>query len=211
MTSTVFCIDFDETLSGTDRLRQDIANGVRRIGGEKLEVAYLAAYETVREQHGAVRIPLVLKAVAEQADIDLTTRRQLADMFHTIPYQDYLYPGAEELIAQLKKQGKVIIFSDGDAFFQSQKIYATKAAGLVDAVIILTDKTTHFADLEGYYPADKYVFIDDKQRVLDAAKSYFSERCTTVLVQQGRYVDSSQLSTADLSVGSVDKVADLFH
>ena len=210
MTSIVFCVDFDETLSNTDRLRTDIAQGVRRIGGEELETAYLTAYETVREQHGAVRIPLVLKAIAEQADINLTTRRQLADMFHAIPYQDYLYPGAEELIAQLTKQGKAIIFSDGDAFFQSQKIYSTRAAALADAVIILTDKTKYFADLEGYYPADKYVFIDDKQRVLDAAKGHFGERCTTVLVQQGRYLDSSQLSSADFSVGTVGEVASLF-
>ena len=210
MTSTVFCIDFDETLSSTDQLRADIAQAVRRIGGEELGTAYQVAYETVRKQHGAVRIPLVLQAIAEQTDIDSTTIKQLADMFHTIPYQSYLYPGAEELIARLKKHSKVIIFSDGDAFFQPQKIYSTRVADIVDAVIILTDKTKHFADLEGYYPAERYVFIDDKQRVLDAAKSHFGDRCTTVLVQQGRYVDSSQLSTADLSVSTISDATNLF-
>lgn len=209
MNQTVFCIDFDETLSATDRLRVELAASIRQIGGEALESAYTESYEAVRQEYGAVRIPLVLKKIAEHHEISLETHRQLAELFHAMPYQDFLYPGAEELVVRLKEQGKVIIFSDGDSFFQPQKIYATSIARAADAVIVLIDKTKHFADLEGYYPAERYAFIDDKQRVLDAAKNYFGERCTTVHVRQGRYVEASQVSTADFNVDAVSDVANV--
>ncbi len=209
MTATLFCIDFDETLMNTDRLRADLLEAIRRLGEDELAATYQEAYEATRAEHGVPRIPLVLKTMAERYGLDAKTHRQLADIFHSFPYQDYLYEGAEAVITHLKQFGKVLILSDGDAFFQPEKIRATTAGGLVDGTIILTDKTSHFDDLSGYYPASRYVFIDDKQKVLDAVKQYFGEQATTVLVKQGRYADAGQLSTADTSVATIAEVATL--
>lgn len=208
--TTLFCFDFDETLSNTDRLRADLEAGITAIGGEGLTIIYKKAYEQVREEQGTVRMPLVLRAVAERSNLGPDVHRSLARMIHELPYQNYIYPGSEEAVRQLKALGKVILFSDGDAFFQAQKVYATSIANLVDEVVILPNKVSYFNELEGFWPTDRYVFIDDKQRVLDAAKQYFGDRAVTVLVKQGRYAQSSQEPLADYSVDSIGEVAQLF-
>lgn len=209
MNTTLFCLDFDETLSNTDRLRAGLTEGVRRIGSEELAAAYLEAYETVRKKHGGVSIPLVLKELKDQISIQPETHYQLAELFHTFPYHDYLYPGAEKVVTHLKQQGKVIIFSDGDAFFQPQKIHATPIAALVDGIVILSNKTDYLNEVAGYWPAVRYVFIDDKQHVLDAAKKHFGKKATTILVRQGRYATTTKASAADLSAASIADVPGL--
>lgn len=203
-------MDFDETLSNTDRLRADLLSALRRFGGEQLATDYLNAYEITRKEHGTPRIPLVLKTLVERSLLVPGVHRELARIFHDFPYGEYLYPGAEHTVGHLKKQGCVLILSDGDAFFQPQKIFATSIPNLVDGVIILPNKVDYFNDLAGYWPADRYVFIDDKQRVLDAAKRYFGRQATTVLVQQGRYVDAASESSADMSAPTIADVTDLF-
>lgn len=204
--TTLFCIDFDETLSNTDRLRADIEAGVMAIGGEELAATYKEAYERVRAEQGTVRMPLVLR----ETTADTEVHRRLAKLINELPYQDYIYPGSEDAVRHLKGQGKVVLFSDGDAFFQAQKIYATSIPGLVDGVVILPKKIDYFDELEGFYAADKYVFVDDKQKVLDAAKEYFGERATAVLVRQGRYAKSAAESSADYSFDSIGQVTSLF-
>src|SRR5262249_27142592 len=42
-------------------------------------------------------------------------------------------------------------------------------------------------DVERLYPADHYVLIDDKLRILDAVKKIWCERVTTVFPKQGHY------------------------
>lgn len=210
MSTTLFCLDFDETLFNTDRLRADLAESIHRLGGEGLADAYEAAYEAVRHERDGVSIPLVLSALGERSEVDEGARRRLAELFHAHPYQEYVYTGAEAAIAHLKERGRAIIFSDGDAFFQPQKIYATTLSTLVDGIIILPSKITFLKELAGYWPADQYVFIDDKQRVLNSAKEYFGEKTTTVFVKQGRYAGAATPSTADLSASSIADVPGLF-
>ncbi len=210
MTTTLFCLDFDETLANTDRLRADLLQSIQNLGKAELAATYQEAYETTRKEHGVPRIPLVLRTMVERYGLDFAMHRQLAQLFHTFPYQDYMYPGAEQTASRLKELGQVILLSDGDSFFQPQKIYATTIANIVDSVVVLPGKIDYFDDLSGYWPAEHYVFIDDKQKVLDAAKAYFGDTATTVLVQQGRYADTAQVSTANHTVSSIAEAADLF-
>lgn len=205
----VFCLDFDETLMNTDRLRADLLEEVRKVGGEDLASAYQEAYEATRSEHGVPHLPLVIKKLADTEAISREQHFALVHIFHSYPYNDYLYPGAEEAVTYLRRQGRVLLFSDGNAFFQPQKIYATAIRDMVDSIVVLPNKTAAFEELSGYWPAEKYVFIDDKQKVLDAAKSFFGEQATTVLVRQGRYVDTSSASTADISVASISDVTKL--
>lgn len=208
--TTVFCIDFDETVAHTDRLRDDLADAIHHLGGDSLVNAYLTAYEAVRAEHGVPRMPRILKAATEQSGVDNNVHRQLAAIFQDFSYQEYLYPGAEELIRHLKQQGRVLLFSDGDAFFQTHKIHSTSLATLVDSVVILPHKVEYFDELSGFWPADRYVFIDDKHTVLTAAKKYFGDTTMTVLVRQGRYSDSQHSETNGATVESITDVAALF-
>jgi hypothetical protein len=63
------------------------------------------------------------------------------------------------------------------------------------------------ADIEAHYPADHYVVIDDKLKILSAMKSAWKDRVTTVFPRQGHYAsDPSILAAyppADLSVAHI--------
>ena len=43
------------------------------------------------------------------------------------------------------------------------------------------------ADVESRFPAQHYVMLDDKLRILAAMKSVLYQRLTTVFVRQGHY------------------------
>ena len=64
-----------------------------------------------------------------------------------------------------------LILSDGDAVFQPRKV---ERSGLWQAfenrVLIYVHKEQELDDVERHYPADHYVLIDDKLRILAAVK-----------------------------------------
>jgi hypothetical protein len=60
------------------------------------------------------------------------------------------------------------------------------------------------------YPASHYVMIDDKLRLLNAVKSVWGTRVTTVFPKQGRYANDPQiLADEKLADISVDRIADV--
>jgi FMN phosphatase YigB (HAD superfamily) len=84
--------------------------------------------------------------------------------------------------------GTTVILSDGDAVFQPRKV---ERSGLwhafEDCVLIYIHKEQELDDVERLYPADHYVLIDDKLRILSAVKEIWHERVTTVFPKQGHY------------------------
>ena len=77
--------------------------------------------------------------------------------------------------------GTTVILSDGDAVFQPRKV---ERSGLWQAfddhVLIYVHKEQELDDVERLYPAQHYVMIDDKLRILDAVKQIWGNRVTTV-------------------------------
>jgi hypothetical protein len=90
-----------------------------------------------------------------------------------------------------------VIVSDGDAVFQPRKI---EDSGLFDAfdgnVLIYIHKEEDLADIEARYPADHYVLVDDKVRILAAIKAAWGSRVTTVFPRQGHYALDAELVAA---------------
>src|ERR671934_127022 len=60
---------------------------------------------------------------------------------------------------------------------------------------ILEQKRAELEDVERLYPARHYVLIDDKLRILTAAKKTWGNRVTTVFPQQGHYALDPALHT----------------
>ena len=62
-------------------------------------------------------------------------------------------------------------------------------------------------DVERWHPADHYVLVDDKLRILDAVKQQWRERVTTVFVEQGHYAVDPEVRAAyppaDVNLGSI--------
>jgi len=74
--------------------------------------------------------------------------------------------------------------------------------------LIYIHKEHELDDVERRYPADHYVLIDDKPRILAAVKSAWGDRVTTVLPRQGQFANAPDASSypADLTV---ERISDL--
>jgi len=74
-------------------------------------------------------------------------------------------------------------------------------------VLIYVHKEQELADVEQRYPAEHYVLVDDKLRILAAVKKFWGSRVTTVFVRQGHYAaDPKVLASyppADISIGRI--------
>jgi hypothetical protein len=82
--------------------------------------------------------------------------------------------------------------------FQPRKI---ERSGLWSAVgdeniLIYVHKEHELADVEARFPAEHYVVVDDKLRILDAIKRVWRERVTTVFPRQGHYAHDPKLVAA---------------
>lgn len=209
MQDSVFCVDFDETLFATDRLRADLTEAIQQRFSAAVAERYQVAYEATRQQ-GGVSIPSVLWQLRQQGDMTIEQVSQLTGLFHTFPYQQYVYDGAEAALMHLKTLGTVLILSDGDAFFQAKKIYTTSLAAMVDQVIIVPNKIEYFEQLQGFYPARTYVFIDDKPRVLDGVHQYFGTKAKSVHVRQGRYAHTDPENRPSKTIHSIADINQSF-
>jgi FMN phosphatase YigB (HAD superfamily) len=104
------------------------------------------------------------------------------------PFADRLYPHALEVVEHIKRFAPAVILSDGDAAFQPIKVERSglwRAFG--DNVLIFAHKEQSLDDVERLYPAEQYVMIDDKLRILDALKRRWASRVTTIFPRQGHY------------------------
>jgi hypothetical protein len=104
-----------------------------------------------------------------------------------------------------------LILSDGDAVFQPRKV---ERSGLWRAfdnrVLIYIHKEQELEDAERLYPADHYVLIDDKLRILAEVKKIWGERVTTVFPKQGHYaLDSKTLAEYPPADIELAKIGDL--
>jgi hypothetical protein len=105
-----------------------------------------------------------------------------------------------------------VILSDGDAVFQPRKI---ERAGLQEAVdgqtlIYIIHKERELDDVDQRYPADHYVLVDDKLRILTAVKQAWGDRVTTIFPQQGHYAhDPMMLATYRRADVNVQRIGDL--
>jgi FMN phosphatase YigB (HAD superfamily) len=104
------------------------------------------------------------------------------------PFADRLYPGALDAVKHVQQWGHVVILSDGDAVFQPRKVERSGLWRAVDdRVLIYVHKESELEYVARLYPADHYVLIDDKLRILAAVKKIWGERVTTVFPKQGHY------------------------
>src|SRR5215471_14048566 len=112
------------------------------------------------------------------------------------PFADRLYPGALDAVRYVQQWGPAVILSDGDAVFQPRKVERSGLWRAVDdRVLIYVHKERELDDVERLYPANHYVIIDDKLRILDAVKKIWCERVTTVFPKQGHYAFDPDILT----------------
>lgn len=79
-------------------------------------------------------------------------------------------------------------------------------------MLIYVHKEQELDDVEQRYPAEHYVLVDDKLRILTAVKKFWGSRVTTVFVRQGHYVtDPKILASYPPANVSIGRVGDLLQ
>ena len=189
----VFLFDVDNTLLDNDRVTEDLAEYLEQEVGRERQQRYWIIFEQLRAKLGYADYLGALQQYRIEHPHDphlLTVSRFLIHY----PFADRLYPKALAVVEHAKRWGKVVILSDGDVVFQPRKVERSGLFEAVDGnVLIYVHKEQELRDVTQRYPAQQYVLIDDKLRILAAVKKIWGSRVTTVFPRQGHYALDSQL------------------
>jgi FMN phosphatase YigB (HAD superfamily) len=209
----VFLFDVDNTLLDNDAVQADLSAHLLREFGPVCRDRYWAIFEELRSQLGYADY---LGALQRYRLENLDDPQLLRASFFLLdyPFASRLYAGALTAVARCARLGTTVILSDGDVVFQPHKV---RRAGLWDAVagrvLIYLHKEQMLAAVARRFPAEHYVMVDDKLRILAAMKKVWRERLTTVFPRQGHYAldQREQLgySPPDLTLACIGELADV--
>ncbi len=205
----VFLLDVDNTLLNNDRVAEDLKRHLTRAVGKERQERYWALFEQLRQELGYADYLGALQRyrVEHQHEPHLI---EVALYLTNYPFANRLYPGSLDVIEYLSGFGTTVILTDGDAVFQPRKI---ERSGLLEAVegrvLLYIHKEQELEWVERRFPADHYVLIDDKIRILTAAKKIWGERLTTVFPRQGHYALAPDVANYPKADITVERISDL--
>jgi len=87
-------------------------------------------------------------------------------------------------------------------------------SGIHEAVaghfLIYVHKEEALDDIQRRYPAQHYVLLDDKRRILTAVKKAWGSKVTTVFVRQGKFAHDPAVIAANPAADiTVERISDL--
>jgi FMN phosphatase YigB (HAD superfamily) len=182
----VFLFDVDNTLLDNDRVTADLKRHLEQQVGPERQQRYWDIFEQLRSELGYADYLGALQRyrVEYRRDPSLLT---VSHFLVNYPFATRLYPDSLDAIEHVRQWGKAVILSDGDVVFQPLKVERSGISDSVDGVLIYIHKEKELDDVEARFPADHYVLIDDKIRILTEVKKTWGARVTTVFPRQGHY------------------------
>ncbi|HEU5218180.1 MAG TPA: hypothetical protein VFU23_05945, partial [Gemmatimonadales bacterium] len=180
----------------------------REVGSERQQ-RYWALFEDIRTELGYADYLGALQRYRVEYPREphlLAISKFLIDY----PFHQRLYPDALATIRHLGAFGPTVVLSDGDVVFQPRKV---ERSGIWDAVggrvLIYVHKERELDDVERRYPAEHYVLVDDKVRILTAAKQIWGSRLTTVFPRQGHYAVGPETAGYPEPDVTIERIGDL--
>jgi FMN phosphatase YigB (HAD superfamily) len=208
----VFLFDVDNTLIDNDHIVADMKRNLDHDIGNEQQQRYWDYFEELRTELGYADYLGALQRyrVNHPRDFGIIAVSYFLLNYH---FANRLFPSALDVIEQCKQYGETAILSDGDMIFQPLKIERSGLREAVDEkVMIYIHKEQELDDVKKRYPADHYVLIDDKVRILDAVKKTWGANVTTVFPRQGHYAsDAKEVArymTPDVTVDRIDQLRD---
>jgi FMN phosphatase YigB (HAD superfamily) len=210
MSDVVFLLDVDNTLLDNDSVAADLRKHLTEAFGEERQARYWAFFEELRSELGYADYLGALQRF-RLAYPHETGLIQMSTWLIDYAFADRLYPGSLDVIAHLRTMGQPVILTDGDVVFQPRKIARSGINLAVEGhVLLYVHKEEELGEVERRYPAEHYVLVDDKLRILAAVKEAWGDRVTTVFPRQGHYaLDPEVLSSYPPADISVDRIGDL--
>jgi FMN phosphatase YigB (HAD superfamily) len=206
----VFLVDVDNTLLDNDRVQGDIKRHLERQFGAASRDRYWAILDELfatlgyRDYLGALQ----RYRVEHPHEPHLLA---LSSYLVDYPFANRLYPGSLDVLEHFRAWGTTVILSDGDVVFQPRKVERSGIHEAVEGrVLIYIHKERELEDVARRYPAEHYVLVDDKPRILAAVKRAWGGRVTTVLPRQGHFAhDPAGLAALPRPDLVVERVSDL--
>jgi len=210
--SIVFLVDVDNTLVDNDHIQNDLKRHLEREFGAACRDRYWTILEQLftdlgyRDYLGALQ----RYRIEHPRDAHLLS---MSSFLVDYPFANRLYPESLDVLERFRSWGQTVILSDGDVVFQPRKVERSGIFEAVDGhVLIYIHKEEALDDVEQRYPAEHYVLVDDKLRILTAVKKVWGDRVTTVFPRQGQYAhDQSVVAAcppADLTVTRIGNLLD---
>jgi FMN phosphatase YigB (HAD superfamily) len=206
----VFLVDVDNTLVDNDGIQQDLKDHLEKVYGVAARDRYWAILEDLMEELGYRDYIGALQRfrVEHPREIELLA---MSSFLMDYPFADRLYPDALRVLQRLRSLGPTVILSDGDVVFQPRKVEHAGLARVADGdVLIYIHKEEALGDVERRFPAEHYVLVDDKLRILDAVKQVWGDRVTTVFPRQGQYAyDTKVVGALPPADVTIERIGDL--
>jgi len=208
----VFLVDVDNTLLNNDHIQDDLKRHLEREFGAICRDRYWAILEQLftelgyRDYLGAL----------QRFRVEHPREPHLLSMSSFLvdyPFANRLYPGSLDVLEKFRSWGPTVILSDGDVVFQPRKVERSGIFEAVDGhVLIYIHKEEALDDVERRYPAEHYVLVDDKPRILHAVKTIWGDRVITVFPRQGQYAyDAKALAESPPPDLTIERIGDLLE
>ena len=206
-TPVIFLFDVDNTLLDNDKVAADLQRHLASEVGAEGAQEYWRIFEQLRTELGYADYLGALqryRAKHPRAQQLLC----MSDFLINYPFAERVFPDALKAIEHVQQWGPAVILSDGDVVFQPLKISRSGLGKAVSGrVVIYVHKEEELDDVEHRYPAEHYMLVDDKLRILAAAKKFWGARVTTIFVRQGHYATDPKILAsyppADISIGGI--------
>ena len=202
--------DVDNTLIDNDRVSDDLRRHLETEIGVERSGRYWQLFEDLRNQLGYADYLGALQRYRVEHPRDPRVL-EVSSFLMGYPFANRLYPASLDAVGHARAFGSAAILTDGDVVFQPRKIWRS---GLHETfsgnVLVYVHKERELDDVASRYPADHYVLVDDKVRILAAVKAAWGSRVTTVWPRQGHYaldvVDVARYRVPDLTI---ERIGDL--
>jgi FMN phosphatase YigB (HAD superfamily) len=208
----VFLFDVDNTLLDNDAAQIEYRAEMGRQCGAEAAARYWAILQALTQELGYTDYLGALQRYRLEAMHNPQLLR-MSSFLLDYPFAQRLYPDALNVLQHVGQWGTTALLTDGDVVFQPRKI---ERAGLWQAVqgrvLIYIHKEIELDEVARRYPAQHYVMVDDKLRLLAAIKAIWGKRVTTVFPRQGHYaVDPAVLAMYPPADISIDRIGDLMN
>jgi len=208
--SVVFLFDVDNTLIDNDRIVANLMAHLEREVGHERQARYWTYFEDLRAELGYADYLGALQRYRIEYPRDFNILA-VSSFLINYPFANRLFPASLDVIDRCKQMGLAILLSDGDVVFQPLK---TERSGLREAVdnrvLISIHKESELADVKTRYPADHYILVDDKVRILAAVKKAWGKHVTTVFPRQGHYAhDAKEVAKYPAPDVTIERIGEL--
>jgi FMN phosphatase YigB (HAD superfamily) len=210
--AVVFLFDVDNTLLDNDRVTIDLKRHLDREVGVERSNCYWKIFEELRAKLGYADYLGALQRYRLEFPYD-SHLLELSNYLIRYPFANRLFPNSLDALEKCRQWGPTVILTDGDVVFQPRKV---ERSGLLEAVegnvLIYIHKEQELDDVERRYPAQHYVLVDDKVRILSAIKNIWGDRVTTVFTRQGHYaLDEAEVAKypqPDITIKHIGELLD---